>query len=107
MTQTTEERIAAIKAQRNDKVRDHLAQFAPIWLVDEKVILDEDAIQFNVVFFHPHYDWVNRRYRYDAYDDVLYQRGQNVLDEDEAIEIQSQPPFLSAPTINTIDSYGG
>ncbi|PJF39885.1 MAG: hypothetical protein CUN55_13435 [Phototrophicales bacterium] len=107
MTQTTEERIAAIRAKRRDKAYDHLAQYAPIWLVDEKVLLDEDAILFNVVFYHPRYGWVNRRYRYDAFADVLYQRGQHLVDEDEALEIQQQEPFIVAPTVNTVEAYGG
>lgn len=107
MSQTIEERIAAIKAQRFQKAKDHLSQYAPIWLADEQLILDEDAILFNLVFYHPEYKWVNRRYRYDAFTDVLLQRGQKVVDEDDALEIQEQEPFISAPTINTINSYGG
>ncbi len=107
MTQTVDERIAAIKAQRLIKAQHHLSQYAPIWLIDEKLILEEDAIQFNVVFFHPSYNWVSRRYRYDAFTDTLYQKGQISLDEDEALAIQNQAPFISASTLNTINSYGG
>jgi hypothetical protein len=107
MTQSSTERIAAIKAMRLQKAKHHLEQYAPIWLVDEKPIPAEDAIQFEVVFFHPSYKWVKRRYRYDGFSDVLYQMGQRSIDEDRALEIQEDEPFISAPMINSVDSYGG
>ncbi len=100
-------RLQRITAKRDEKVKDHLQQYAPVWLVDEKLILDEDALQFNVVFYHPRYRWVNRRYRYDEFTDVLYHKGQRTIDEEDAIELQDTEPYLEAPTINTIDSYGG
>lgn len=103
----SKEQIQKIAAMRDEKVKDHLSQYAPLWLVDEKPIPDEDAIQFNVVFLHPRYGWVNRRYRYDAYTDVLYHKGQTTMDEDEALVIQEKDPYIAAPVINTIESYGG
>lgn len=107
MTQSSAERIAAIKEMRLKKAKHHLEQYAPIWLVEETPILAEDAIQFDVVFFHPEYKWVKRRYRYDAFADVLYHKGQRTIEEETALEIQEQPPFISAPMINSVDSYGG
>lgn len=107
MTQNEQERIDAIKALRLEKAKDHLQQYAPIWLLEDKPILEEDAIQFNVMFYHPSYGWVNRRYRYDAFSNVLYQKGQRTVDEETALELQEQEPYISAPMINTIDSYGG
>ena len=102
-----QERIKQIAALRDQKAQDHLAQYAPLWLTDEKPIPEEDAVQFTVIFLHPSYGWVSRRYRYDAFADVLYQKGQNRIDETVAIEIQSNTPFVSAPVINTTNSYGG
>ncbi|MCB9435740.1 MAG: hypothetical protein H6673_01945 [Anaerolineales bacterium] len=101
------EQIQKIAAMRDQKAREHLSQYAPLWLVAEKPIPNEDAIQFNVVFYHPRYGWVNRRYRYDAFADVLYHKGQTRMDEDEAIAVQEKEPYILAPSINTVDSYGG
>jgi hypothetical protein len=104
---THEDRIKRIAAMRDQKAADHLTQYAPVWLVDEKPIPEEDAVQFNVVFLHPRYGWVNRRYRYDAFQDVLYHKGQTLVDEEVALQIQEREPYLKAPAINTINSYGG
>lgn len=101
------EQIKKIAAMRDQKAKDHLSQYAPLWLVDEKPIPSEDALQFNVIFLHPRYGWVNRRYRYDAYTDVLYHKGQTTVDEDEALAVQEKTPYLLAPATNTVDSYGG
>lgn len=101
------EQVQKIAAMRDQKAREHLSQYAPLWLVDEKPIPNEDALQFNVVFYHPQYGWVNRRYRYDAFADVLYHKGQTRMDEDEAIAVQEKEPYMLAPSNNTVDSYGG
>ena len=107
MKQSSQERIDSIKSMRLQKVKHHLEQYAPIWLIEDLPIPEEDAIQFNVAFFHPEYRWVKRRYRYDAFNDVLYQKGQRVISEEDALELQEQEPFISAPMINSVDSYGG
>ncbi|NDJ77865.1 MAG: hypothetical protein GYB65_16570 [Chloroflexi bacterium] len=101
------EKIDMIRHRRDDKVREHLQQYAPVWLVDEVAMLDNDALQFNVVFYHPRYEWVNRRYRYDAFNDVLYHQGQTRVSESQALEYEDQPPYIDAETINTVNSYGG
>ena len=102
-----QKRVKQIAAMRDKKARNHLAQYAPLWLTDEKPIPEEDAVQFTVVFLHPQYKWVSRRYRYDAFADVLYQKGQNRIDEADALDLQSNEPFVNAPVINTTNSYGG
>ena len=107
MSQSQSERIATIRQLRLEKAKQHLEQYAPIWLVDDTPIADEDAIVFNVVFYHPSYKWVSRRYRYDAFQDVLYQKGQHTIDEDTALEIQESEPFVTASSLNTVNSYGG
>ena len=56
----------------------------PVWLVEQKIIPEDEAVQFNVVFEHSRYGWVNRRYRFDGFNNVLYYKGQIVLSEDEA-----------------------
>ncbi|MDK3161629.1 hypothetical protein FBR02_11205 [Anaerolineae bacterium CFX9] len=93
--------------KRDAKARPHLAQYAPVWLVDQQIFPEDEAVQFNVVFQHNLYGWVNRRYRYDAFNDVLYHKGQTVLSEEEALQIQEQEPYL-VPTVTDIpNAYGG
>ncbi|NDJ84435.1 MAG: hypothetical protein GYB66_00980 [Chloroflexi bacterium] len=104
---STEERVQQILDMRDRKVQEHLRQYAPIWLVEEKPIPNEDAVQFNVVFHHPEYNWVNRRYRYDAFTDVLHYKGQRSIAEEDAFTIQNSEPYMTAPIINTRRSYGG
>jgi hypothetical protein len=102
-----------IKTKRDEKVKPHLEQYAPVWLIDEKVLLEEEAIQFNAVFLHPRAGldetpaWVSRRYRYDAFNNTLYHKGQTLLDEDEALEIQTAEPYLTATVSDIPNSYGG
>ncbi|NJL92370.1 MAG: hypothetical protein HC915_00960 [Anaerolineae bacterium] len=96
-----------LRERRNRKVHNHLEQYAPVWLVNEQVLLEADALQFEVVFLHPQYSWARRRYFYDAFNDVLYHKGQVTLDEEATYELQATPPFIDAPVLNTVNSYGG
>ncbi len=107
--QTTDrtQALAVLRAHRDAKAKPHLKQYAPVWMVQEDPILEDDSIRFSVVFFHPMYSWVTRRYRFDAYNDVLYYLGEMLLDEDKALEFESTEPYISAEAINTLDSYGG
>lgn len=94
-------------AKRDQKVKPHLEQYAPLWLVDEQVILKDEAVQFNVIFQHHLYGWVNRRYRYDGFNDVLYHKGQMMVSEDEALKIQEQDPWIVATVADIPNAYGG
>lgn len=96
-----------LREKRDIKAQPHLEQYAPVWLVDEKVLPKDDAVLFNVVFQHPHYGWVNRRYRYDAFNDVLYYRGQVTLSEAEAVAVQENPPYIEVTVADVPNSYGG
>jgi hypothetical protein len=102
-----------LKTKRDAKVKSHLEQYAPVWLLNETVLLEEEAIQFNVVFLHPRASldekpaWVSRRYRFDAFNNTLYHKGQTLLDEDEALEIQTAEPYLSSVVSDIPNSYGG
>lgn len=99
--------LNALRARRDAKAKPHLSQYAPLWMVQEEFILEDNSVRFSVVFFHPKYGWVTRRYRFDAYNDVLYYLGELLLDEDEALDIEATEPYISAEAINTLDSYGG
>jgi hypothetical protein len=94
-------------SRRDQKVAQHLRQYAPVWLVNETTNAGEETINFNVVFDHSTYGWVSRRYRYDGFNDVLYHLGQNSVSPDRVDEITVGPPYLDATTINTAAAYGG
>lgn len=103
----SQEQLQQIRAARDRKAHTHFAQYAPVWLVDEKPRLEEDVLQFGIVFYHPAYHWVKRSYRYDAFSDVLYFNGQLRITEEEALALQNQDPYLEANSLNTVQSYGG
>jgi acyl-ACP thioesterase len=113
MANISENTAQEVLAKRDQKAKPHLEQYAPVWIVDEEVLLEDESVQFNAVFLHPRAGlneqstWVSRRYRYDGFNDTLYHKGQTVLDEDTALEIQSEEPYIDATISNIPNSYGG
>jgi hypothetical protein len=107
MPNNNSDKLDHMRHLRDAKVIPHLKQYAPVWLVDEVPNFRNDVLQFNVVFYHPYYGWVNRRYRFDAFNQVLYHQGQKVVSEEEAFSLEDKRPFIAAETINTVQSYGG
>jgi hypothetical protein len=103
----TRQKRKIMRQRRDEKARPHLEQYAPVWLVDEVFIDEKDLLQFDVVFYHSRYGWVNRRYQFDTFNSVLYHRGQTTISEDEALALEDKAPYISAEAINTVDSYGG
>jgi hypothetical protein len=99
--------ITRLRQGRDAKAIPHLEQYAPVWIIDEKVIEADEALQFHVVFFHHLYGWVNRRYRYDGFANVLYHKGQKTISEDEAVEIQEQEPYINPTVADVPNAYGG
>ncbi len=97
----------ALLQKRDAKARPHLEQYAPVWLVEQKIIAEDEAVQFNVVFEHNRYGWVSRRYRYDGFNNVLYYKGQVILSEDEALDIQQKDPYISVTVADIPNAYGG
>lgn len=103
-----------LSAKRDEKVKSHLEQYAPVWIVDEQPMLVDEAVQFTVLFLHPTASdqfapaWVTRRYRYDAFNDTLYHKGQTRLSEDEALDlINGKEPYLTATSEDMPNAYGG
>jgi hypothetical protein len=96
-----------ILQRRDAKVIPHIEQYAPVWLIDQHIFVEEEAVQFNVVFQHHLYGWVNRRYRYDAFNDVLYHKGQNLISDEKALEAQESEPWVAAAIADIPNSYGG
>jgi hypothetical protein len=105
MTSMTNEQLLLQK--RDAKAKPHLEQYAPVWLVEQKIIAEDEAVQFNVVFEHNRYGWVNRRYRFDGFNNVLYYKGQIILSEAEALKVQEKEPYLSAAVADIPNAYGG
>ncbi len=101
------DRKQMLLAKRDAKVRPHLEQYAPVWIVEEKILLDEEAVQFNVVFQHHLYGWVNRRYRYDGFNNVLYHKGQVPVADDEVLRIQEREPYIATDVADIPNAYGG
>lgn len=97
----------SILQKRDAKAMAHLEQYAPVWLVEQIVLPADEAVQFNVVFQHHLYGWVNRRYRYDAFNDVLYHKGQTLVSEEEALAIQESSPWIAASIADIPNAYGG
>lgn len=113
MANTSDNTKSELLAQRDAKAKPHLEQYAPVWIVDEILILEDEAVQFNAVFMHPRADggsrpaWVSRRYRYDAFNDTLYHKGQTVLDEEDVLELQEDEPYIDASLTDIPNAYGG
>jgi len=94
--------------KRDAQAIPHLEQYAPVWLFDEKLMPEDDSVLFSVVFQHPFYGWVQRRYRYDGFGDVLYYLGEIAIPEAEALTIQSQAePYINPLVADFVDAYGG
>jgi hypothetical protein len=96
-----------LRDKRDLKAKPHLDQYAPVWIINEKILLDDEAIQFNVMFEHPDYGWVNRRYRYDGFNDVLYHKGQVLMNEADVLPVQATEPYIAVVVTDIPNSYGG
>jgi hypothetical protein len=96
-----------ILAKRDTKAKPHLSQYAPVWLAEQQIVTDDEAVLFSVIFEHKDYGWVNRKYRYDGFNNVLYYRGQLSITEDKAVETQNQEPYIPALLTDIPNSYGG
>lgn len=97
-----------VHEMRDAKAIPHLEQYAPVWVIEEKLIPEDSALQFNVLFQHNLYGWVNRRYRYDGFNNVLYHKGQTLVDEEQALElIAEKAPYIDTTLSDTPNAYGG
>ena len=82
--------------KRDKKIRMTMRELAPIWLASEEYRPREDSLLFNLVFENPVYGWVSERFKYDAFNDVLYHMGVRRIAEEEGLAIQEKEPYLSA-----------
>ncbi|MEO8607632.1 MAG: hypothetical protein ABI690_07115 [Chloroflexota bacterium] len=97
----------SILSKRDSKTKPHLSQYAPVWLEEQQIIPDDEAVLFNVIFEHKDYGWVNRKYRYDGFNNVLYYRGQLSISEEKAVAVQNQEPYIPTLLNDVPNSYGG
>ncbi len=93
--------------KRGSKAIPHLEQYTPVWIVDQLVMPQEEAVQFDVVFQHNLYGWVKRRYRYDGFNNVLYYKGQTLVPPEKVLEIQEKEPYIVPLVADVPNSYGG
>lgn len=93
--------------RRDAKAKPHLEQYAPVWLVNQRIIPEDEAVLFDVVFQNNLYGWVRRRYRFDAFNNVLYYHGQTTIPEGETMTIQEADPYLSVEVADIPNAYGG
>ncbi len=87
----TREQMAA---RRERKVRPVMQQYAPVWLTNDDYRPREDSMVFDLIYDNPTYGWVQHRFKYDAFADVLYHMGIKRLSETEVLPIQEQEPFI-------------
>lgn len=96
-----------ISQQRDAKVRASLQGFAPVWMVNDEFRPREDALVFHLVYMDPSYGWMNRRFKYDGFNDVLYHLGWRLLTEDETLGLQEQEPYLPGEVATHIPNTPG
>ena len=100
--------VDELKAKRDQKSRPHLEQYAPVWIISEQVFESEEAIQFHVLLQHHLHGWVDRRYRYDGFNDTLYHKGQTLIPEEDALDYMTDSPYIEAHINEDIpNAYGG
>lgn len=97
----------ALLRKRDLHVKQHLEQYAPVWLVNNQILEVDEAVIFNVVFQHPEYGYVNRRYKYDGFNNVLYHKGQVVITEETALQVMESEPYITVSVSDIPNAYGG
>ena|SRR5215475_10423902 len=85
-----------MREKRDHKVSLAMRDLAPIWLVNEEYRPREDSLVFNLVYLSPVDGWVSERFKYDAFNDVLYHMGVRKLSEEETLGLQEHDPFITA-----------
>ncbi len=99
--------VQQLMTKRDAKAIPHLEQYAPVWIESERIIDEDESLLFNVVFQHPQYGWVSRRYKFDGFNNVLYYKGQTLTSEEKALEIQQKDPYITTAIADIPNSYGG
>lgn len=98
---------AELYSKRDAKVRAHLQQYAPVWIINQKIVPSDESIQFEVLLQHNLYGWVNRRYVYDGFNDVLYHKGQIPATDELVTEVTANEPYITTLVADIPNAYGG
>jgi hypothetical protein len=80
--------------RRDAKISAALNGAAPIWLIHDEWRAAEECFMFDLIYRHSIYGWIEQRFKYDAFNDVLYHFGQRALSEAEALSTQESEPYL-------------
>jgi hypothetical protein len=88
--------------RRDEKVRTGLSEFAPIWLTDDTFRANEESLYFYLIYAHPYDGVIKERFKYDAFNDVLYHMGARKLSDEEVLVFQDQPPFLDGDVLTQV-----
>ncbi len=90
------------RRRRDKKVYAVMHTIAPLWLRNDEYRADEESCLFDLVYPHSVYGWVEHRYKYDAFNDVLYHMGERNLTETEALTAQETEPYLNGEVATTV-----
>jgi hypothetical protein len=93
--------------KRDEKVKPHLSQYAPVWIVEETFLPSDEALLFEAVFQHNQYGWVKRRYLYDGFNDVLYHKGQVMASDELVLSLEDKPAYIIPDIADIPNAYGG
>ena len=99
--------VEDLREKRDQKALPHLEQYAPVWIINEQVQEEEESIQFHVLFQHHLHGWIDRRYRYDGFNNTLYHKGQTLIAEDAALDVMAAEPYIDASVNDIPNAYGG
>jgi hypothetical protein len=99
--------VAELYRKRDEKVREHLKQYAPVWLQSEKIVPSDEAVIFEVLFQHNLYGWTVRRYKYDGFNNVLYHMGQVPAPHETIDALTAKEPWISTLIADIPHAYGG
>src|SRR5579864_2116234 len=83
------------QSRRDKKIRTAMGHIGPIWLLNDEYRPIEESCLYDLVFPNSVDGWVQCRYKYDAFNDVLYHMGERRLTETEALAIQDSAPYFS------------
>ncbi|MBX3064812.1 MAG: hypothetical protein U0528_12445 [Anaerolineae bacterium] len=88
--------------RRQIKIQDSMAEFAPIWLTNDTYNEGEQALVFELIYAHPHDGMIRERFRYDAFNDVLYHKGAQKVTEEEVLAIEDQAPYVDGDVLTRV-----
>jgi hypothetical protein len=88
------------------KIKQFLGEIAPVWVVDQTFRPREDSVLLSLVYEDASYGWINRRIKYDAFNDVLYHMGWRLLKEEDTLSIQEAAPFISGEATHVPNAPG-